>query len=109
MDRFKNAQDLFADYEKSGNFGKLRKSLNILNELIEESNASAVNLKRLIYGRIRSQINDMIKRHNIPSFGNGLSTEELTRLIENSMTEEATNKILALYEIQSNYFDDGCT
>lgn len=108
MDSFEYAQVLFADYEKSGNIQKLRESLNILDELIEKLNSQrALNFKATVRARNAAQITEMIARHNIPAFGKGLPTEELARLIDNSMTEEDTNKILALYEIQSNYLDVG--
>lgn len=108
MDSFEHAQVLFAAYEQSGNIQKLRESLNILDELIEMPNSQrAINFKATVRERLGAQITDIIERHNIPDFGKGLPTEELARLIDNSMTEEDTNTILALYEIQSNYFDNG--
>jgi len=108
MGRFESAQQLFAAYQKTGNFNNLRDSLDLLAGLIESDNADslkATNFKMVISRAICDQMQHLHVKCNIPEFSKNLKTiEELATALSASLSDKDASLYMELLKIRSEHF-----
>lgn len=115
MTPFQEAQNLFREYEKTGNPKKLQKSLEILEELIDEQSPEyekTIQLKNAIRIRVESEISQILDRGNIPDFWDKYiksddnpddRIEKLGDLLDAVLSEPDVHKVIALFRIRGEF------
>jgi hypothetical protein len=118
MTPFQEAQNLFREYQKAGNLKKLQKSLEILEELIDEHSPEyekTIRLKNAIRIRVESEISQILDRGNIPDFWDKYiksddnpddRIEKLGHLLDASLSESDVHKAIALFRIRGGFLKE---
>ncbi len=107
MERFEKAQEFFGSFQKNGEFPSLRKSLDILDELMGiqgRESERAAKLKENIGHYIDSQVEGIYRKANLREFSKGLDDDECVELLVKSVSQEDLIKYVKFLRIQADYF-----
>jgi hypothetical protein len=107
MERFDKAQKLFGSFQKDGEFQNLRKSLDILDELMEIQGTEAqraTKLKENIGHYVDSQMQGFYRKANLDDFSKGLTSDEVVLLLFESLSQKDLTRFAQLLGIKTDYF-----
>jgi len=107
IDEFEKAQQFFGSFQKNGDFHNLRKSLDILDELINiqgRESERAARLKGNIRHCIDSQMDGIYAKTNLEEFSKGLDDDQAVELLLKSLSQEDFKRLMRLFRIKKDYF-----
>jgi hypothetical protein len=104
MNDFLRAQQLFGEYERTGNLNALEEARDLLEDLVEEGGDQvqrAKNLSDAITRHTEKDFLELTARYNIKDFAKSIeASEHPIYEIVTMMTEEDQHKFLALAGIR---------
>jgi len=108
MEKFEKAQELFGSFQKNGEFHNLRKSLDILDELMDIQGKEcerATKLKEYIRRYVDSQVEEIYKAANLKEFSKGLDADRVVKLLFESLSEKDLIRFVRFFRVQKDYFE----
>jgi len=112
---FDEARSLFNAYQKNGDLGNLRDSLDLLDELIlniNEDSQRAINFKKTILKALENQIREIKTERNIPEFAKDIGPSDAPDFLDRVAnvfaacfsTKDDFERFAELISIRRTYF-----
>jgi hypothetical protein len=107
MEGFDKAQKLFGSFQKDREFQNLRKSLDILEELMEiqgTESQRATKLKENIGHYVDSQMQGFYRKANLHDFSKDLTSDQAVLLLFESLSQDDLTRFVQFLRIKTDYF-----